>query len=540
MSATRLRKAGLPRAGGQKTLTDLIGPGAGIARTNQPGEHKLNQQQVYALETLFNSNPAIQACRTILMGQLLGGGLELRRDSKPVDLTPIFKRHLDEVWVPFAAKVVDSFLCWGYTVFSIEEDEDSYATQELKRQRPDSSAAKVANLVPVVPPSDTYSVAFVMGGRCGYVRKYIVYPASPQQAHKIDEDAHIVVRNHPDPNGNCCSPLASVFDLASFATALTELGLTAEISNARPRIWTQQKKENKGGPLDPGALFFDTESRAVQSSQDSEENAKQVQALAMQSQMCKIINRLQTTQHGPDFQTGSFSGGGVATGKLNHIPPEVPPALFSIPRDQEVANSAGQMPQARGDLEALQRLAIEQIGASFGVPSDLVHQGRFASKSTAQLSLLNSTVAELAKVTSRVLTTAYHLIYGNEDGTDPVEMALMTSPLAASEEVAALYTAGLAPVEIAMPAVLHSIGASRDQIDAAVKKAVEAVEQKEGDEGDQAAQTKKQGELGLREREQNLATSLERAKVEIEQAKVNLEKSKKEPSAPSASGAPPR
>ena len=51
---------------------------------------------------------------------------------------------------------------------------------------------------------------------------------------------------------------------------------------------------------------------------------------------------------------------------------------------QEAATNAGQMPQARGDFEALQRLAIEQIGATFGVPADLMFNGRFASKSTSQ------------------------------------------------------------------------------------------------------------------------------------------------------------
>ena len=49
-----------------------------------------------------------------------------------------------------------------------------------------------------------------------------------------------------------------------------------------------------------------------------------------------------------------------------------------------MANAAAQMPQARGDFEALQRLTIEQIGAAFGVPADLLFNGRFASKSTSQ------------------------------------------------------------------------------------------------------------------------------------------------------------
>ena len=60
------------------------------------------------------------------------------------------------------------------------------------------------------------------------------------------------------------------------------------------------------------------------------------------------------------------------------------PAVFSLPKDQELAPSAGQLPQARGDLEQLQRLSVELFGAAFGVPSDLLFSGRFASKSTAQ------------------------------------------------------------------------------------------------------------------------------------------------------------
>tara|TARA_Y100000389_G_scaffold186772_2_gene207491 strand:+ start:767 stop:925 length:159 start_codon:yes stop_codon:yes gene_type:complete len=38
-------------------------------------------------------------------------------------------------------------------------------------------------------------------------------------------------------------------------------------------------------------------------------------------------------------------------------------------------NAAGQMPQTRGDLEALSRLAIEQISAALGVPADLLFNG---------------------------------------------------------------------------------------------------------------------------------------------------------------------
>jgi hypothetical protein len=145
--------------------------------------------------------------------------------------------------------------------------------------------------------------------------------------------------------------------------------MTAEITNARPRIWTQMRQKNQGGALDPQALFFDSESRGVQASHDNEDNSRQVDQLAFMQQMTRLVNKLQTTNpaDGASYQPNSFtSGGGVAAGKHSHVPPEVPPAIFTLPKEQEVANTAGQLPQARGDLEALSRLAIEQFGAAFG------------------------------------------------------------------------------------------------------------------------------------------------------------------------------
>ena len=59
-------------------------------------------------------------------------------------------------------------------------------------------------------------------------------------------------------------------------------------------------------------------------------------------------------------------------------------ARAAISQGQEVAPSAGMLPTARGDLEQLTRMSVELFGAAFGVPSDLLFSGRFASKSTAQ------------------------------------------------------------------------------------------------------------------------------------------------------------
>ena len=359
-SGVGLRAAGARQAASRKAR-DLIGPALGISSGEHPGEHRLNYRQIQALEQLFNTHPAIQAARTILHGQLLSGGIELRRDGEAVELKANFKNHLDEMWVPFARDVVDSFLKFGYVVVSYEEDDQSLARQSIKRRRGGAGDGKAAivnepmNLIPIVPPTDTYEVAYVMGGRAGYKRSYLVYGMAPNMATRIDEEARVVIRQHPDVVGNVNSPMATIFDLGSFVSALTELAMTAEITNARPRIWTQMQKEAKGSGLDPQALFFDSESRGVAASADGQDNAQQASALAMQRQLCDIINRLQTTnqQGGPDHQMNSFSGGGsgtVAQGKTSHVPPEVQPSLFCLPKVRLRSNPATLCTYARAVL----------------------------------------------------------------------------------------------------------------------------------------------------------------------------------------------
>ena len=169
-------------------------------------------------------------------------------------------------------------------------------------------------------------------------------------------------------------------------------------------------KADKGAGVETNQLFFDrfagqlsraplrqthnliprlfrSESRQVQSDLDSEGNAEQAKALAMQAQLVGVINKLQQRKqddNGFDHVRNSFGGKGVASGKHTHIPPEVPPAVFALPKGQEMAPSAGQLPTARGDLEQLTRMSVELFGAAFGCPSDLLFSGRFASKSTAQ------------------------------------------------------------------------------------------------------------------------------------------------------------
>lgn len=337
-SGTSLRSAGR-RAAPRVRARDLIGPVLGLSSDGQPGEKRLNRGQITSIEHLYNSHPAIQAARSILAGQLLSGGMALRRNGKIVELKPAFKNHMEETWTPFARSVMDSFLKYGHVVVVYEPDDESLSRQSVKRRAGGDSSARTVvpaaepNMVPIVPTIDTHDVAFVHTGRAGYKRRYLVYSTAPNNATKIDEEARVVVRQHPDVDGNVNSPMATVFDLGSFASSLTELALTAEVTNARPRVWTQMQKEGVKGGLDPQALFFDSESRGMAASTESSDNQQQANYLALQAQLMKAINVAQTHTgvRKNDHEMGSFSGG--AGGKpTTLVPPEVPPSLMCIPK----------------------------------------------------------------------------------------------------------------------------------------------------------------------------------------------------------------
>jgi hypothetical protein len=91
-------------------------------------------------------------------------------------------------------------------------------------------------------------------------------------------------------------------------------------------------------------------------------------------------------------------------------------------------------------------------------------------------------------------------VYASGPDDDLGQLQLLTSPLAATEEVVSLFGAGLAPLEIAMPAVLHAIGTTKEDIDAAVEKATAERDKQEDKQKGEDDYNAKDRELSIEER----------------------------------------
>ena len=90
----------------------------------------------------------------------------------------------------------------------------------------------------------------------------------------------------------------------------------------------------------------------------------------------------------------------------------------------------------------------------------------------SQLQLLNTTVSSLAITVNNVLTTTYTAVYGGDgiEGADGEELNLLVSPLTSISELQGLYTSNLVDFETAIPAALHSLGCTAEEISAALER----------------------------------------------------------------------
>ena len=217
-SGVDLRKRGARREGRIRNRSDPLG----AVDAGSPGEVRINADVMAAIQHLYNTSPSIRAARVILQGQLLSSGVVVRRAGQDVPLQDAFARYLEEIWIPFARRVIDQFLMFGFCVVSIEpEDPPPFANRrkqpraaaqatarDARSQLGDAAEARArsgkrprtarevvaegvhnvgeeqhardntVNLVPLVPDINTYTVSWIRRGESNYGREYRICSTS--------------------------------------------------------------------------------------------------------------------------------------------------------------------------------------------------------------------------------------------------------------------------------------------------------------------------------------------------------------------------
>jgi hypothetical protein len=353
-----------------------VGPAAPLS-TSELGEVYISSNDLDKLHALYTTSPSIQACRSILVGQLLGSGIVIRRDGKDISLKPTFQQHIEQHWLPFARDLIDSFLTFGFAVVALDEQ----LPEKFARLRNlDVGAKKPTNYIPLVVDHALYTLSYERVGEFGYQRNYRVQ-ITKNSKYVVDSTCEVFCRTPPDAYGNPISPTSTVYQSASFVSALEDLALQAEVVRSRQVLVTQSatKHLNAQG-IDPQSLFFDSESRHNNQQSNVEDDADAANALAIQSKLMTVINRMQTTDgNGSSESTHRRSVAGGSTS----VPPPLPPYLFSTPEKQSVVSGI-RPPECRNDLTEIIRVMNDHVGASFGCPASIIFEGKYSSNSMSQ------------------------------------------------------------------------------------------------------------------------------------------------------------
>ena len=156
-----LRKRGKrkdPQTQAAKKQRGRLGDPLNAIDAGSPGEIRISSDNMIAISHLYNTSPSIQAGRAILLGQLLGSGVVVRRQGRDVNLKPVFARHLEDVWVPFARNVIDNFLMFGFVLVSLEKESPPPFANFVKGKKlaaTSSMAPRGAKGVPKEAPTPT-------------------------------------------------------------------------------------------------------------------------------------------------------------------------------------------------------------------------------------------------------------------------------------------------------------------------------------------------------------------------------------------------
>ena len=437
-----------------------FGGGAGI---------NVNMQQCSQFMHMYRTKPALVSAKTVLHAQLLSGGLTLRKNGNVIELKPEFRRHVDRTWLPFAKSVIDSFMVHGFCAVSYvldesfgvrimlptetaqESDDEEGTDKEVGRGRSNPQP-----VVPNVPPLSTYRLSFE---DIGYQRVYSVNPLGSASAGGQDRNVRVFIRDAPDDAGNVNSAVGSTSSLGRFTDQLVDLAIQCEVGRTTPAIVTQPRRPGgPGGTSNPRDMFFDSESRDIHHDGVRRDDEESAMSLQWQMAFCRMANSRNSFDPQNTQNSGQTNAG--STG--------MSPPTLTLPREHELASYP--LPQSRGDLGDLMRFSQDQMCSAMGVPSSLLFESHFSGKSTAQLSLLNSTIQQLSHLVNIVLTQAYHDIYGKDNGKEDIQFCTVVSPLASAEEVQGLYSAGLADFKVAAPLALHAIGASSSEVEDAMHR----------------------------------------------------------------------
>lgn len=230
----------------------------------------VDSEHLKLISTAFHAEATAVACFKILASTILSGGVAVTRNGEPVDLRPAFQLHLDTIWSTFARQAILSTVKYGLVAVTITKPAPPPFGAKPKK-------GEEQNKVPVVLDAANITIQITQDG------PRTLYTVVDDLLNALPE-THVFVHNEVTTDmGRVTSPMSALLEHVQFVQRLDQYALDAESVRSRHLITTSivEKKDKDTGPISSSSLFFDSNSRAIDQSNEAEEDARNYRNLEL-------------------------------------------------------------------------------------------------------------------------------------------------------------------------------------------------------------------------------------------------------------------
>ncbi len=369
----------------------------------------------------FSTNAHVTACARVLEGRILGKGAMFSRGENTPP-TPTFYQHVMRKYVPFLRDCLEHIWVTGMVAYAIVP------------------ATKTTLPYPVVIPRD--QIVYLHRTRRGVLREHGVSlrgdsPSSlGASGLEPKKGVFLYVATAPHPDGQFGSVMSSILRTLTFTGALELAAVAAEEVRVRPPIVTRARTDYAFDDRDMAGGMPGMRG-TMENANQSVRNRITAQQGAMQRALVMLLNSNKVDTNDGAWQSKIDPVTGLPvlnTNEQNAYVPEFVP----LPNDTEAVQYS--LPQARGDLVALQRSSVEAICAAMGVPPPMLtgHSGGARSIATLGQDLFSTTLDNLRGHLDNIMTDVYTHLYGETEDLETVFPA-MQNP----DTITSLHQAGI-------------------------------------------------------------------------------------------------
>lgn len=363
----------------------------------------ISARQMADIANVYNSDPTIQACRSILSSVLSASSIKMVT-SGGGRATTLFQDFIDTVYLAFVVEALDTIRMFGFVVYSLHRAEGS--------------------VMPYVVPLGTYTVEMaIVGGHRKVMRAHSSISNGGRQSA-----LHVYMQDSPSIQGNILSPVAALAPKIMSLGLLLSAAVEGDLNAALPTLITQTATEKPNAAADIYSSseldgFFGSHASDMLTDRAARANRQGVEMLTQQQEMGRETN----------------AGGG---------PPKVAgraylnAGLLALPAGQQLVSPS--VTATRQDIPRMREDLSRMVCSVLGVPLGLLDPSATSfHNESLTCKVFAAQLAKQARTAQKLLACVYAGSFKAKGPARPnakqAEFTLQYQSFTAAEDIYAAY-----------------------------------------------------------------------------------------------------